>query len=299
MEKTTKKKTSNTESDLNDMREAYRRHKEKPAGGGGSNDWDKLGDGKNMRRFLKRPGDKKFYTEGWTHFNVGPNKRALRCIDEAHIDPDKGLPVTGTKCPSCKKFLREQARINSEYAKGDKEGHAEWKQAKDKYVPRHQYYANVLVADDDGDVEVKIYAFGTQVWSQLLNYYLGDDTTIGDFTAVKSGRWMNVKKEKKPGRDPRNVEYKVFPASDSTSIADAWDEIQTALHDLDAAAGKVLSKEEFEAVMKGIDVNKDKEDDDDDAGGDGDSGGGEEEEEEDRPVKKSKLGSKIKKRDDD
>lgn len=313
-------KSAKKEKDLDDMREAFRKHKErKTNGGSGENAWDKLGDGKNMRRILPRPGERKFYTEGWTHFNVGPNNRAVRCIDEAHINVDKGLPESGTKCPLCKKFLREQSRINSEFQKGDEDGRAEWKRAKDKYVPRHQYYANVLVADDDDDVEVKILAFGTQVWSQLLNYYVGDDTAIGDFTSPKGGRWMNIKKEKKGGRDRRNIEYKVFPASESSSILEAWEQIKEALHDLDAAAGKILSKDEIIAIMKGVDLNKgsgsdddddDDEDEDEDTSDDGDEEEEDEEDEdgdddddEDRPVKskKSKLAAKMgkKRRGDD
>ncbi len=313
--------SNDSSGDLEDMRDAFRRHKDrKSSGGSGENIWDKLGDGKNMRRILQRPGEKKFYTEGWTHFNVGPNQRAVRCIDEDKINVDRGLPEPGTKCPLCKKFLREQSRINSEYQKGDEDGRAEWKRAKDKYVPRHQYYANVLVADDDGDVEVKLLAFGTQVWSQLLNYYLGDDTAIGDFTNPKSGRWMNIKKEQKGGRDRRNIEYKVFAASESSDISDAWDDIKAALHDLDAASGKILSKDEIIAIMKGVDLNKgsdsdededeDEDEDDDtssDSGSDEDEDDDEDEEEEDeddRPVKKkkSKLSSKMakkKKRRDD
>lgn len=313
----TSKSKRRVDSDLEDMKEAFRRHKERAkGGGGGANDWDKLGDGKNMRRVLPRPGERKFYTEGWTHFNVGPNARALRCVDEAHIDPERGLPTSGTKCPLCKKFLREQARINSEYAKGDEEGREEWKRAKDKYVPRHQFYSNVLREDDDGDHEVKILAYGPQVWGQLMNYYLGDDTHVGDFTSVDEGRWLNIKKENKGGRNRRNVEYKVYPASETQDISDAWDVIKEALHDLEGAAGKVMSAEEVLAIMKGVDPDKESSDDEDDAGDDsssssrgsrkrsshddddesGDSDDEDEDDDEDRPVKpsKSKLSSKMK-----
>jgi hypothetical protein len=313
-------KTSSKESkrrgdeDLDAMRDAFRRHQERAKGGGaGKNDWDKLGDGKNNRFILKRPGERKFYTEGWTHFSVGPNARAIRCVDEEHIDPDRGLPVSGTKCPLCKKFLREQARINSEYEKGDEDGRAEWKRAKDKYVPRHQYYVNALLVDDDDDHVVKIIAFGPQVWGQLMNYYLGDDTSVGDFTDLKSGRWMNIKKESKGGRNRRNVEYKVYPASETTDISDAWDSIKDALHDLDAAVGKVMSVDEVVAIMKGVDPDKESadDDDDDDDGGrsnrrrgsddddddDGASDSGSDDDD-DRPIKasKSKLTSKLKSR---
>jgi hypothetical protein len=299
--KDTDKKTSKGDSDLDDMREAFRQHKEGRGGGGsgGGNAWDKFEDGKNKRRILPRPGERKFYTEGWTHFRVGPNERAARCIDEAHMDEKRGLPTPETKCPLCKKFLREQARINSEYVKGDEDGRAEWKRAKDKYVPRHQYYCNALVPSDD-EVELKIMPFGTQVWSQLLNYYIGDDTEIGDFTDPKAGRWMNIKKEHRGGRDKRNVEYKVYPASDSTDISESWEEIKDKLHDLDAAVGKLLSVDEITAIMKGVDLNKGSGDDEDE-----DEGEDEDEEEEDekdddedRPVKKGQLAAKMKKRRD-
>lgn len=312
-DKASKKKGS---GDLDEMREAFKRHKERAKGGGSSkNDWDKLGDGKNLRYILPRPNERKFYTEGWTHFNIGPNDQARRCIDEARINVDRGLPETGTKCPLCKKFLREQARINSEYQKGDEDGQEEWKRAKDKYVPRHQYYSNVLRESDDGDFEVKILAYGPQIWGQLMNYYLGDDTDTGDFTDPESGSWMNIKKENKGGgRKRRNVEYKVFPV-EGPGIEDAWDSIKDALNDLDAAAGKVISSEEMVAIMKGIDVDKDSDDDDagddrskrrrksrdDESEEDDDDEEEEDDDDDDRPVKKSKLAGKMKKRrrDDD
>lgn len=299
--------------DLAEMKDAFRRHNERAKGGGGSkNDWNKLEDGKNLLYILPRPGERKFYSEAWTHFNVGPNDRALRCIDEAHIDPERGLPTSGTKCPRCKRFLREQARINSEYQKGDEDGRAEWKTAKDKYSPRHQYYSNTLKEDDEGDFVVKVTSYGPQVWGQLMNYYLGDDTDVGDFTHPKSGKWMNIKREKKGGSNRRNVEYKVFPV-DGPSIFKGWDDIKEALHDLDTAAGKIVSLEEFVAIEKGIDVDKDSNDDasdsrssrrkrsrDDESSDDSDGDDGEEEDEddEDRPVtiKKSKLADKMKKR---
>jgi hypothetical protein len=318
--KSKKSREEDTDDDLSDMRKAFKSHKDRASGGGGDSSWDKLGDGKNMRRILPVPGNKKFYTEGFTHFNVGPNQRAVRCIDEDHIDPEKSLPNSKTSCPLCQKFLREQARINSEYQKGDEDGRAEWKRAKEKYVPRRQYYSNVLVKDDDGDVEVKILAYGAQIWGQLMNFYLGDDTSIGDFTDPESGRWMNLKKEGKGGRDRRNVEYKVFPASDSEDISDSWDDIKEVLNDLDAACGKLLSKDEVVAIMKGVDLDKGSDDGDDDddttssssskkksskRSDEDDDDEDEEEEEEaddddddDRPVKKSgsKLSDKMKKK---
>ncbi len=310
------KSSKKTETDdLSEMKEAFRRHKERAKGGGGAgkSDYDKIEDGKNLRRFLPIPGEKKFYTESWTHFNVGPNNRALRCVDEAHIDPERAVPMSGTKCKRCKRFLREQARINSEYEKGDEDGQKEWKQAKDKYVPRHQFYSNVLREDDEGDFEVKVTNYGPQVWGQLMNYYLGDDTDVGDFTHPKSGKWMNIKRENKGGRNRRNVEYKVFPV-DGPDISDNWSTIKEALHDLDAAAGKILSAEEFDAIERGVDVDKDS---DDDAGDDASSGRGKrrkpsdeddddsvDEDDDDATerkvnVKKSNLAKKMKKHRDD
>ncbi len=311
-DKASKKTSKGRDEDLDEMRNAFRAHKERAqGGGGGKNDWDKLGNGKNLRFILRRVGERKFYTEGWTHFGIGPNERAVRCVDEASIDPERTLPTSGTKCPLCKKFLREQSRINSEYAKGDKEGHAEWKRAKDKYTPRHQFYSNVLKEDDDDDFEVKIFAYGPQVWGQLMNYYLGDDTSIGDFTDPESGRWMNIKKESKGGSQRRNVEYKVFPASEPTDISDAWDSIKEALHDLEAAPGKILSADEVIAIMKGVDPDRGSDDDDArpsrsssrrssrDDDEDSEEDADDADDDDDRPVRSSKLASKLKKRRDD
>jgi hypothetical protein len=256
-------RSEKNDDDLDEMREAFRKHKTRAKGGGGENSWDKLQEGKNNRRILPRPGERKFYTEGWTHFRVGPNDRAVRCIDEKHINPERGLPESGTRCPICKKFLREQARINSEYKKGDEDGQAEWGKAKEKYVPRHQFYTNVLVPDDDEEVSVMILAFGPQIWESLMGFYLGDDSDIGDFTHPETGRFLNIKKVKK-SRDRRNVEYTVFPASDTVDISDSWSAIKKMLHDLDAAAGKIRSKEEVIAIMKGEDVDEEEDDDDSD-----------------------------------
>lgn len=306
-------KDKKKDDDLDSMREEFRRHKEGRKRGSGENAWDKLSEGANLRRILPIPGSKKFYTDGWTHFNMGPNDRALRCIDEDSVDVERGLPKSTTKCPSCKKFLREQSRINSEYKKGDKDGHEEWRRAKDKYAPRRQYYSNDMIVDDDGSVEIKILAYGPQVWGQFMNYFLGDDTNVGDFTHPESGRMMNIKKEKK-SKAKRNVEYHVY-AKDELDISDSWDEIKENLHDLDAAVGKILSKDEFIAVMKGIDPDKDKkeeeddEDDDDDDDSSDDSSSGrrdedddedeeEEEDEDDRPVKKKSSKLSKKRRDD-
>ncbi len=305
-------KKSKKNDDLEDMKAAFRRHNDRQKGGSSKNDWDKFGDGKNLRRFLPRPGERKFYTESWTHFNVGPNDKAVRCLDEESIDKDRGLPTSGTTCHRCKKFLREQARINSEYKKGDEDGQEEWKRAKDKYVPRHQFYSNTLRADSEGDFEVVKTVYGPQVWGQLMNYYLGDDTDVGDFTDPRSGKWLNIKKEKKGGRDRRNVEYKVFPV-EGPDISDAWSAIEENLHDLELAAGKILSQEEFTAIEKGINIDKESgPDDDDDAENDrsrkkrsksddddddsGNSGSGD-----DEPVRagKSKLAGKMKKRSRD
>jgi len=309
--KESKKHKHDDSDDLDEMREAFKNHQNRAKGGGGSgNTFAKLEKGKNLCYFLPIPGQRKFYAEGWTHFQVGPNERAVRCVDEAHIDAERGLPQSGTKCPRCKRFLREQARINSEYEKGDEDGRAEWKAAKDKYVPRHQYYSNVLREDDDGDFEVKILPYGPQVWGQLMNFYIGSDTDVGDFTDPKSGKWLNIKKVDKGGRNRRNVEYQVFPV-DGPSISSTWATIKDALHDLDAARGKVLSLEEFVAVEKGVDVDKDSDDDDDgkhrrkrsraeddeDEDAESDDGDDEEEEEEDAVrTERSKLAVKMKKR---
>jgi hypothetical protein len=140
-----------------------------------------------------------------------------------------------------------------------------------------------------------------------MNYYVGDDTDVGDFTNPKSGKWLNIKKEAKGGKNRRNVEYKVFPV-EGPDIYPAWKSIKEALHDLDQAPGKILSLDEFVAIEKGTDVSRDAGDDSSDGERrrskprDDDDGGSEDEnadiDEDDRPVSKKKSSLSQRRRDD-
>ena len=313
------------------MRDAYKRSKQRRGGGGaGKKDFDKFKDGNNRRRFLPVPGSRKFYTEGLTHFNMGPDhKRAFRCIDEAAIDSDSGLPTEGTKCPSCAKFVKLQAKINGKYKKGDKRGQRRWLDAKEEYVPRRQFYSNTLLKDEDGDLELKITVYGPQIWGQLMGYYVDeDDSNVGDFTKPASGRWMNVKRDN-TGRGRRNVDYTVYPGEKVFDISDIWEEVKGNLHDLEAAAGKILSREKVLAIMSGEDDEErgsddddddddedtsrssrskghrdsDDDDNDDDDASDSDSGDSDDDDDDDdggsERRSKGKFGKKMSRRDDD
>jgi len=305
-DKSKKKSKSGGDDDLRKMRERHQRLKERsenPGGGGGEKRFDELKVGKNLRRVLPRLVDGKinpqFYTESLMHFKVGPNQWTVRCIGDKFIDKKSGRPTPGTPCPICKKFLKEQDRVNSEYGKGDEEGKHEWKKAKEAYCPRVRYYFNVI----DGEGEVKLHSCGDQIMEQLLGYFFEDDSDVGDFTAVDGGSWMNFKRI----GDGRNTKYKVFPG-DPAPIEDQWDTVKDMLHDLEAAKGEVRTAEQIVNIMKGV---KEEDDESDDSSDDEEEEEDEDEEQEDdeseeeaedddeddedeRPIKSSKLSKKMK-----
>ena len=260
--------------DLARMKAKFKKQKDKEEGksGGGNDALDKLEEGKNNRRILPREGTREFYLQVAMHFGVGPDGKAVRCIGKLSED---GWPLPGTKCPLCKMFLKERARINEKYGKGSEEGKTQYLAAKDKYAPKPRYYMNVLRPDG----EVKVLTAGEMILSQLLEMWLEDDSTVGDFTDPENGRWLNIKKIKTGKRD-RDVKYKVIAADEAEEID--MDDLSEKLHDLDAVAGAVLSPEDIQAIMTGgadDDDDEDEDEDEDDASADDESGDDDDEEE--------------------
>jgi hypothetical protein len=254
-----KKNKKNKSDDLKKMRERHNRLKERSEnpGGGGEKRFDELKVGKNLRRVLPRVVNGKinpqFYTESLMHFKVGPNSWTVRCIGDKFIDPKTGRPTKGTPCPICKKFLKEQDRINNEYGRGSQEGTAEWRIAKEAYCPRVRYYFNVL--DPDGNT--KLHSCGDQIMEQLLGYFFEDDSDVGDFTALDAGSWLNFKRV----GDGRNTKYKVYPG-ESSDLSDQWDSLTESLVDLEEARGELRTADDITDIMKGVRSENDASDDD-------------------------------------
>lgn len=305
-DKSKKKSKSSGDDDLKKMRERHNRLKEKSEGGGGGSGekkYDELKVGRNNRRVMPRIVDDKvipqFYTESFMHFKVGPNQWTVRCIGDKFIDKKTGRPTPGTPCPICKKFLKEQDRINGEHEKGDPEGKTLWKEAKDKFCPRVRYYFNVLTPDGD----ILLHSCGDQIMEQLLGYFFEDDSDVGDFTAIDGGCWLNFKRI----GDGRNTKYKIFPG-DPAPIEDQWDQIKEMLLDLEAARGEIRSAESITNIMKGVkdddggdddgseddDGSDADEEDDDDEDDEEEEDEDEEDDEDEKPIKKSKLSEKMK-----
>ncbi len=257
-------KKPDKDAELEAMRRAYEKNKEAAdRRGSGSDDWKErtleLKIGSNVLFFLPRPGSAQFYTEALTHFKQGPDgKRVVRCIGELN---DKGRPIDGTKCPICRKFLSEQEYVNGKYPRGSEDGKAAWKRIAQKYLPNMRYYANVLTSEG----EVKLLPYGPQIQEQLMAYFFETDSEVGNFTDLREGRWMNVRCKSKldeRGKKSRNTKYEVRP-SDTQNLLERelsktgkrrpsiWKQVKPLLHDLDAAAGKILTKDEILAIMRG------------------------------------------------
>lgn len=251
------KKVDARDEDLERMRRRFKQQQARKEGGSdeGDSSWLKLQPGRNMVRVLPRPGTSQFYIEAPVHYRVGPDQATVRCIDPEAIDDKNGRPKPQTRCPVCKKFVREQRAINSKYERGSERGKEKWLAALHAYSPKGRSIMNVL----DKDGSVKKMSAGPMIMEQLLSYYFEEDSEIGDFTALDSGRWMKIKRV----GEKRNTKYEVRPSTDTEDITDRWDEIKEQLHDLDAACGEMLSAEEIKAVMEGSRDEDDASDDDD------------------------------------
>ena len=211
--------------------------------------WDDLTVGTNYRRFLPLPGQGEFYHEALIHFRVGPDQRTIRCIGT--VDK-RGFPVFDTVCPICRKFLKEQQKINATFERGSDEGRSAWRKAKDAFCPRQRYFANVLTKDG----EIKVLGFGEQILKQLLDFAYSEDGP-GDFFAPDNGYWIKIKREGK-GKGDRRTKYVVYAGT--AAELENWDEVQSELHDLDKAAGPILSSAEVKGVLVGVTYEDDEDD---------------------------------------
>lgn len=216
-------------------------------------------DGKNLRRILPRPGHALYYVTNHLHFRMGPDERTtLRCIAEPHhFHPVNGRPEPTTTCPVCKRFIREQARLNATYPRGDAESKALWAKAKAQFAPKTRHLFNVLTPEGD----VKVHGCGDMIMLQLHGYFHEtQDSQVGDFTDIESGRWMNIVRTGKA----MLTKYVVRPGASTQDITEEWPQIQTMLHDLDKAAGDLLSPAQIEGILKGVaSTDPDAEDEDD------------------------------------
>jgi hypothetical protein len=251
MKKTTKSSSDARDAVLKQMKQKAKELKDRSEGkGGGGNIWDELQYGKNLRRILP-PADlsPQFYYEAPQHFRVGPDEKTVRCI--------------GDGCPICKRFEREVARINKKYGRGDEAGKAAYRDAANAFKAKARYFMNVINVGKTGDRNtVLVLGVGEQTLQPLLQYYFDDETGCGDFCDPETGRTMIIEKTGNP-KKPKQTRYTVRMTEAAKPLAN-WDALREDLHDLEKAAGPLLSSAKIEAILEGTDEDDDKADTEED-----------------------------------
>lgn len=238
-------------SDVDDLvKKAFARGNASVGKGGGGNrkeDFYTIVEGSNRLRIL--PGRKSegvqepWLVVAYIHYNLGPmGQGAARCIGEEFMS-ERGLPTADSPCPVCRKFLKLAGILNTQ-TRSD-ETKAAWVDAKNRYCPRIRYYCNVLTPAG----EVKALSFGPAISEPLQSYWKDGEDSIGDFTDLKSGSVMNIKRR----GQGLATKYDVRP-SEVTDISAQWPELKKQLKNLDDIAGKAMTPDELRALMKGTTV---------------------------------------------
>lgn len=207
---------------------------------GGGADYDKLQPGKNVRRVLPPKGDRDvFWSEGYVHFQVGPEgKSTVTCLETYG---------QGKKCPVC------------QYVEQLKKGSKADKQLADRIRRTRRMYINVINRDGE-DETPKVLPVGKTILQPIIDIICDPD--YGDITDFEEGRDITITKTGKG----LNTEYSVI-AKPKPSVASeemTEDELQEALPDLDALFIK-KTPQEIQDILDGTDGD----DDDDDDGGSG------------------------------
>lgn len=208
---------------------------------GGGADYDKLQPGKNVRRVLPPKGDRDvFWSEGYVHFQVGPEgKSTVTCLETYG---------QGKKCPIC------------QYVEQLKKGSKADKQLADRIRRTRRMYINVINRDSEDDTP-KVLPVGKTILQPLIDLICDPD--YGDITDFEEGRDITITKSGKG----LNTEYSVI-AKPKPSVASeemTEEELQEALPDLDALFIK-KTPQEIQDILDGTDGD---DDDDDDDGGSG------------------------------
>lgn len=198
-------------------------------------DYDKLQQGKNVRRVLWPKGDKdSFYSEGYLHFGLGSEGKSVATCPKTWNSKEK--------CPICEYVEQLQKSKN----KDDK------KLANDIKAKR-RIYINVLNRDDEEDGDTpKVLPIGVTILKGLLETVC--DADYGDITDPEDGRDITITRK---GQGLK-TEYSVLPKPKSSEACEdkTPEELEEEMTDLDSLFIK-KSYEELEAVLNGEDEDSD------------------------------------------
>lgn len=205
-------------------------------------DYDKLQQGKNVRRVLWPKGDKdSFYSEGYLHFGLGADGKSVATCPKTWGSKEK--------CPICEYVEQLQASKNKD----------DQKLAKDIKAKR-RIYINVLNRDDEEETP-KVLPIGVTILKGLLETIC--DADYGDITDPEDGRDITITRK---GQGLK-TEYSVLPKPKSSEASESQtpEEIEEAMTDLDSLFIK-KSYEELQAILDGEDTEDEDDSDDEDNG---------------------------------
>lgn len=202
-------------------------------------DYDKLQQGKNVRRVLWPKGDKdSFYSEGYIHFGLGADGKSVATCPKTWGSKEK--------CPICE-YVEELQKSKSK----------EDKKLADDIKAKRRIYINVISRDDDEETP-KVLPIGVTILKGLLETIC--DADYGDITDPEEGRDVTITRK---GQGMK-TEYSVLPKPKSSEVSETQtpEEIEEEMTDLDSLFVK-KSYEELEAILNGEDEEESGESGDD------------------------------------
>lgn len=213
------------------------------SGGGYSNtDYDKLQNGKNVRRVLWPKGEKDvFYSEGFLHFSLGAEGKKVATCPKTFNEKNP--------CPICEYV----AQLQKSKSKQDKK-------LANQIKAKRRIYINVLSRDDEEETP-KVLPIGVTILKGLLETICDPD--YGDITDPETGRDVTITRK----GQGLNTEYSVLPKLKSSVVSEDMevDDIEEAMADLDALFIE-KSYDELQAILDGEDEEDDSKEEDDEPG---------------------------------
>ena len=227
---------------MDKMREIAKQEAERSSFSGG---FDKLEDGKNVRRILFPKGDyDDFAASGMVHYGLGEDGKTMVTCPKTFDERNK--------CPICEyvEALQKSSRkSDSKLAESLK--------------ARRRIYVNVLNRDEDEDDELpKVLSIGQTVYKAVLEALIDPD--YGDVTDYSEGRDVTITKSGKG----LNTKYSTLFKPKSTVASEDYtkEELDEKMADLKSLFVE-KSYEELECILNGEEYEDDEED-----GDGGDSG---------------------------
>lgn len=202
-------------------------------------EYDKLKQGKNVRRILWPKGNSdSFYSEGFLHFNLGEDGNTVVTCPKTFGSKER--------CPICEYVEELQKSKNKEDAK-----------LASKLKATRKIYVNTISRDDDEETP-KVLPIGVTVLKGLLEAICDPD--YGDITDPDEGRDVTITRK----GEGMKTEYSVLIKPKASIVSDelSASEIEDEMTDLDSLFVK-KSYEELQDILNGESLEDDEEDEED------------------------------------